>query len=605
MNESFSTHYSQHTRYLAGRLVRIESLLDRTNRQLSRLFNWRLAVALIAFSSGLIIASGPQFKNWGFIFITSSLLFIYLVFRSRNIRRWQASLIAWKNHCVRNLSRISGKMPTGLSSPHLEALNSENQILARDLHILGDNSLFGLIDETFSSGGKSKLLRLLLDPLSNIQDIKERQDKLKLLSKNYWSLARFFFRGQSGQLPPDSSRLKSELDRSLVGSGFHRNLILHCLLYPLSAFLFAMWTTGQISFSGPLTIGIYFLFSLATLGQAARGFTQGEVLSHDLESLLPVFDWLESKENLSRELAPMTFRLKPAARLKRVRWILSCLSIQAHPLVFLAVNALFPWTYLWTWRLEKWRLRYFEDFKASLHEIENLEALGSLALFHHYQTPIFPTFQSDVRIDAKHLFHPLIPRNKVVANDFQMSTSTRLCLITGSNMSGKSTFLRTIGLNQHLAMIGCPIFAEKFETFCGPVLTCLQIKDSLEDGYSSFYYEVKRVKLVIDQASAGISFFYLVDEIFRGTNNRERLLGSQAVIRKLLSSPQALGLITTHDLELTHLAEEFKTLQNGHFRDEIRVEESGLHFSYQYHLGPCPTTNALKIMAAEGLPVPI
>lgn len=111
------------------------------------------------------------------------------------------------------------------------------------------------------------------------------------------------------------------------------------------------------------------------------------------------------------------------------------------------------------------------------------------------------------------------------------------------------------------------------------------------------------MKFIIDHLSSGHSFLYLIDEIFRGTNNRERLLGSQAVIRQLLTSSIAIGLITTHDLELTQLEKDFPSLQNGHFRDEIRPNEQGLHFSYQYHLGPCPT-NALKIMAAEGLPVP-
>ncbi|MCB0384435.1 MAG: DNA mismatch repair protein MutS, partial [Bdellovibrionales bacterium] len=223
---------------------------------------------------------------------------------------------------------------------------------------------------------------------------------------------------------------------------------------------------------------------------------------------------------------------------------------------------------------------------------------------HCYQSPIFPEFTDPPEIRTQGLFHPLIVRSQVVANDFSLRPPTRLGLITGSNMSGKSTFLRTLGVNQHLAMVGAPVFAEEMTTFVGPVVTCLQIRDSLEDGYSSFYYEVKRVKQVIEQAGAGQSFLYLIDEIFRGTNNRERLLGSQAVIRKLLESSQALGMITTHDLELTQLEEEFPQLANGHFRDEVKEGSSGLHFSYLYHPGPCPTTNALKIMAAEGLPIP-
>ncbi|MCB0362757.1 MAG: DNA mismatch repair protein MutS, partial [Bdellovibrionales bacterium] len=416
---------------------------------------------------------------------------------------------------------------------------------------------------------------------------------------------RFFLQGQSRNLPPDSCRLKEELKRSFVSPLFYKHLLLHSIFWPLGLGLFVLWALGFSPISGPLVFGIYCLYSVLSLGSATKGFAQAEALSLDLETLIPVFQWLEKNSDLCKELAPQSWKLKPTQELKRAHKILVCLSIQAHPLVFLIINAFFPWTYLWTWELEKWRENHYAKFSSSLDEIENLEAIGSMALFHYYQSPSFPGLSDDIGLKVKKVFHPLISRTKAVANDFTMTSPTQLTLITGSNMSGKSTFLRTLGINQHLAMIGCPVFAESFQTFVGPVLTCLQIKDSLQEGYSSFYYEVKRVKLILDLASEGKSFLYLIDEIFRGTNNRERLLGSQAVIRELLRSNQALGLISTHDLELTQLENEFPALHNGHFRDEVREDQPGLHFSYRYQQGPCPTTNALKIMAAEGLPVPL
>jgi DNA mismatch repair ATPase MutS len=180
-------------------------------------------------------------------------------------------------------------------------------------------------------------------------------------------------------------------------------------------------------------------------------------------------------------------------------------------------------------------------------------------------------------------------------------------------MSGKSTFLRTLGVNLVLAYAGAPVAARFLRTRPFRLFTCIHVSDSLSDGISYFYAEVRRLKALLvelqragevghdgAQSAAGYPIFYLIDEIFRGTNNREREIGSRAYVRALAGA-YGTGVISTHDLELVHLAEEFPGIRNFHFREEVLGER--LAFDYRLRPGPCPTTNALKIMEMEGLPV--
>ena len=170
-------------------------------------------------------------------------------------------------------------------------------------------------------------------------------------------------------------------------------------------------------------------------------------------------------------------------------------------------------------------------------------------------------------------------------------------------MAGKSTFLRTVGLNLRLAYAGAPVNADRLQLSLFRLFTCIKVSDSVQDGLSYFYAEVKRLRLLLSavQKKDDIPILFLIDEIFRGTNNRERHIGSHAFIRALSTEGNALGLIATHDLELTKLAEEIPGIANYHFREEIG--DGRMVFDYLLRDGPCPTTNALTIMSIEGLPV--
>ena len=169
-------------------------------------------------------------------------------------------------------------------------------------------------------------------------------------------------------------------------------------------------------------------------------------------------------------------------------------------------------------------------------------------------------------------------------------------------MSGKSTFLRTMGVNLCLAYAGAPVNASAFQTIPLRLCTCIKVSDSVTDGISYFYAEVRRLKMLLRalEADESIPLCFLIDEIFRGTNNRERLIGSRAYIHALTRG-HGVGALSTHDLELVTLAETIPQIHNYHFREDVQAGR--MVFDYHLRSGPCPTTNALTIMRMEGLPV--
>ena len=196
----------------------------------------------------------------------------------------------------------------------------------------------------------------------------------------------------------------------------------------------------------------------------------------------------------------------------------------------------------------------------------------------------------------------MIPIERRVCNDFTIPELGQVTLITGSNMAGKSTFIKTVGVNLCLAYAGAPVAAQQLAMQPFRLHSCIRISDSIVDGFSYFYAEVRCLRCLLDELKADqpLPLLYLIDEIFRGTNNRERLLGSRAYTQSLIGA-RGSGFIATHDLELANLAEQNPQVKNYHFRD--RVEDRKLVFDFLIRPGPSPTTNALKIMQMEGLPV--
>lgn len=295
----------------------------------------------------------------------------------------------------------------------------------------------------------------------------------------------------------------------------------------------------------------------------------------------------------------------PAALLREIEKCAGAMGIRQNPLLALIVNVLVPWDLYWATRYEIVRRKVSDRIETWLSEVAELEVQLALAEWDDHHGVCHPVVRAQVegeavRLVAKDLSHPMLPIHTRVANSLDLGEA-RLHLITGSNMAGKSTFLRAVALNQLLAQAGARVVATSMVTSVFEIETSIKPGDSLSDGYSAFYAEVKDLAQILKSAAQSThTVLYFIDEIFRGTNNRERRSGAEAVIRAITQT-RAIGFLTTHDLDLAALDTTVQGVENHHFRDDI--QDGRMVFSYRYLKGPCPTTNATRVMAEAGLPV--
>lgn len=564
--------------------------------------NARLSAAGVFFVGLFLLTLAPELQleiPWILVFAT---VFGTLVIRTRNLQRHLHDLEGLRDFSERQRRRLVGQPSGRLCENAVRA--AVDLPLQNDLGLVGAHSLFTLIDETLTDRGERRLLEWISSPLLDSAEIETRQKKVQALRHETWFYARLGLLTRNDEFRLSTDQILEFLKRPFVSDKFHWFFVANMIGWV--AMILAV-TVTLVSGEGPSPsnyVAAFALLSLWSLSQSGSSFSKGVGLSHHLSQLVPIFERVEKRASHQawyRTHLPTLSKMGPAQAAKQVNRVLNFLGVQANPLLYLILNALTPWTLLGSFLLERRRRQLAETFPHCLGELAEYEALASLAVLERFQTRTYPHVGPHSRFECQKIFHPLVDRNRVVANDFVFPEGKSLGLLTGSNMSGKSTFLRTLGLNQTLAGMGAPVFAESFSTRPLRIGTCIEVSDSLRDGFSYFYAEVRRLKTLLSGATAGEPILYLIDEIFRGTNNRERQIGSRAVIRTLARAPQALGFVSTHDLELTALEDSTPAVLNLHFREEIRNGE--MFFTYKLHPGPCPTTNALKIMEAEGIEI--
>jgi hypothetical protein len=252
--------------------------------------------------------------------------------------------------------------------------------------------------------------------------------------------------------------------------------------------------------------------------------------------------------------------------------------------------------------VESWRRTSGQELALALAAVGEFEALGSLAAhsFENQDDPFPEVLADGPCFDGEALGHPLLPRTRCVRNDVHLGDELHLLVVSGSNMSGKSTLLRTIGINAVLALAGAPVRAGRLRLSLRSIGATLRVEDSLQAGRSRFFAEVLRVRQLLDLAQEG-PLLFLLDELFAGTSSHDRRVGAEAVVRTLLERG-AIGLVTTHDLSLTEIAEHLGArAANVHFRDDC--VDGALSFDYRMRPGVVPSSNGLALMRAVGIEV--
>lgn len=490
-----------------------------------------------------------------------------------------------------------------------------------DLDITGERSLQRLLDCAVTKEGSERLRSWLLSARPDQHLIEQRQtlvqelkghslfrDKLQLLS----ALARV----NTGPTRPGTSHLwNSRILIDWIERTEHKSSLLPTVVFltGLSSLNIACMVLAFFDLI-PEIWGIMFVIYMGAMyirqSRIATAWSDLQELEKTLTYFKVVFRYLESRNykstpGLAEICAPFVAQNKqPSTEMRRLGRLAAALGLRTNPIVWFIAHLVIPWDFIFTHRLELVKNEIVRQLPRWLHAWHELEALNSLANFAylnpHYDFPEVSTTANE--LVAQDLGHPLLKPQVKVCNNFELDHERRIVILTGSNMAGKSTFLRTIGVNACLAYAGAPVSATRLRVSLFRLFTCIKVSDSVQDGLSYFYAEVKRLQALLagTRVDDELPVLFLIDEIFRGTNSRERLIGSRSYIRAM-SQSNAMGMVATHDLELIKLADEIKGVANLHFREE--VSDGRMVFDYRLRSGPCPTTNALVIMRLEGLPV--
>jgi len=477
-----------------------------------------------------------------------------------------------------------------------------------DLDIFGKHSIFRLLNRTHTQAGGQKLADWLKKP-STTEEIRHRQEaitELKTLLEWRQNLeAKAMHYQEVGQKPSDLLHWMKE--PALVRQSFWMRLLRFLPLISIPV-TFA-WIFDLVS------VQVFFLFILGHLLILRQIF---KAVKATCDKTQTISKTLLAYADIIREIEKETFSTQHLRQLQdpfddqgqkasqaigRLAIILQNLNYRNNPYFYGIVGIISLWDLQYFIQLEDWKESHRKVLPQWLETLAEWEALNSLAGFAFsnpdYCQPIISDQAFELQADA--LGHVLIPKQKRVVNDIAFSGLGKTLVITGSNMSGKSTFLRTVGVNVVLALAGAPVCAQAFTVSVIQVFTGMRTQDSLEESVSSFYAELKRLRQLIQGVESPVPTLYFLDEILKGTNSRDRHEGAKALIRQLHRYP-ASGFISTHDLDLGKMAEEHpEYVQNYSFNSEI--VEGKLYFDYQLRKGICHSFNASELMKQIGIEI--
>ena len=575
-------------------------------------------VAAAVFSAAALWLALIHMLSIFWVPVPVGLLAALSIFHERLLRQLDRTRRAAR-FLERALQRLEGKW-AGTGEAGAAYLDPAHPY-ALDLDLLGKGSLFELLSTARTHIGEDTLARWLLTPahpetvIARHQAVRELRPRLDLREE----LAIVAEEARTG-LDPVSLAAWGEASPLITGIGLR---LLACTLSVLGVlglcafFAFDASRLGLLNvsransalfrdfFFAALVINGYFLHFMRRRVGAVAGAV--EESAHELGLLSGVLLLLERERFQSPPLAALRASLDaegdpPSKRLARLnRWME--LLDSSHHLALRVLEPFFLWTIHLSFAIENWRKHNGPAVRRWLTATGEIEALCSLAshAFEHPDDP-FPEFTGETPwIEAEGIAHPFLAESSAVRNDVQIGGDLRLLVVSGSNMSGKSTLLRTLGINAVLAQAGAPVRARKLRMSPLAIGASIRITDSLQGGVSRFYAEILRLRQILDQTSGSRPVLFLIDEFLHGTNSHDRRIGAEALARGLVERG-AIGLITTHDLALADIADALgPKAANVHFED--RIENGQIHFDYQLRAGVVRKSNAIELMRSVGLEI--
>ena len=577
----------------------LKSLVQKRN-----IFGWLRLIAFVA----TIIISYKVFVDAGWVglipLVVGMAAFIYLLLTDADNNE--------KIVNIKTLIRINEEELKILGNHYLHR-DDGNEFApsfhdyANDLDLFGNASLFQWANRCASEQGKNLFAGNLLHPLS-IVHIEARQQALKELAPMVeWRQQLQSFSEQTIITKTTEQRTiqwLSEEPKHFASSTWNLAVLIYSIitLSTLLATIFGFLASGIFMF----LFGVFFTVSLFLSRNTIKPYLQLSRIVNEISTLEKLVNWMESQDFTSGLLNSIKNEIssngeKASIQIKNLKSILDRFDMRLNMVGPLFLNSFLLWDVRQMLALNDWRRKNKTVVPKLFQAIAETEVLNSLAAIHfnhpHWCLPKLT--EAHFIFESEDLGHPLIPQKERVDNNFSVEKNTFISLVTGSNMAGKSTFLRSIGINIVLAQIGAPVCAKLFTLSPVRLMTSMRVNDNLAENTSTFYAELKKLKTIIEAVNNGEKVFVLLDEILRGTNSHDRHAGSAAFITQLIRH-HAFAVIATHDLELADLKKQFpQRLENYHFDVQVKGEE--LFFDYKLKEGVCHSLNASLLMKKIGI----
>ena len=583
---------------LAHRTAAAEQLAAR-DRQCSA---WRLLVFVAGASVCVLWWRGAASAWWVSVPV---LAFVVLVRGHDRVIRLHVAAERAVEFYARGVARIedrwSGSGSTG------DRFRDDRHPYATDLDLFGPGSLFQLLSTARTCRGEERLAAWLLSS-ADPAELKARREAVSELGPAIDLREDLALAGTDVRAGVNGDVLVAWAEGApLLRRRWLRRLAGVLTAAVIGAAIYAL-IAGN---STPLmaVVGLEFMFFLPQRARIQQALHAAGAPARDLDILAHILERLERADVHASRLVDLrraldTNGVPASAAIRRLHRLVELHDWQ-HNQFFAPVAAALLWGTHLAWAIEAWRHTHGVEIRQWLDTVGDVEALGSLSAY-RYEHPddAWPEIVAEgAGFDGTAIAHPLIPAARAVRNDVRLWGDTRLWLVSGSNMSGKSTLLRTVGVNAVLALAGAPVRAQALRITPLAIGATLRIQDSLQEGRSRFYAEITRLREIADAARGPVPLLFLLDELFHGTNSHDRIAGASGVLRSLIDHG-AIGFITTHDLALTTVADTLAPRAvNVHFED--RLEDDEMHFDYRVKAGPVTRSNALALMRAVGLNVDI
>lgn len=508
-----------------------------------------------------------------------------------------------------NLNEINSLQNSTNLYDNGQKYNNEKHFYTSDLDIFGNASLYNLINRAATSAGNDKLAGWLSTPADKTTILVRQEAVQEIAANNDWKVntqTKLLF--AANEDADQMKRLFIYLSTPLHLSG-EKWLSIYIKVAPY--LLFGMLLAG--AFLSPYFILIALLTALGNifilLAKGSYILKAGAIadkISDVLAKYTVVFNAIESQQWQSQRCAQLHEKLKVNQTSKNIAELSKLINKLSYSLIMIVgfiLNVFFLWALKQIILIEKWKRNNHQNFEEAFDVIAEFEALISLAVPGiNYPDWVYPEIAESegYTLTAKNIAHPLI-RGKRVDNDYNLQDAFKIDIITGSNMAGKSTFLRTIGINTVLALSGAPVCAAEMEVSVMTIVSYMRIKDSLNESTSTFKAELDRLQMLLTAVEHEHRVFFLIDEMLRGTNSMDKYLGSKAVIEQLVAQ-KGVGMVATHDLQIARLEDKYPDYVRNYYFD-IQVQNGEMLFDYKLKHGECKTFNASLLLKQIGINV--